>query len=63
VKGARSVKAAIRSIETIEGQGLAPTDTSVTYWRVLHNRLTGGALLTLYGQDRHVAEILRRRLA
>lgn len=62
VRGERNVKAVMRLIGVIEGQGLAPTDASAAYWRVVHNRLAAGKPATEYGPDRQAAETLRCNL-
>lgn len=63
VRGERRVKAVMRAIDAIEMQGLAPANASVSYWRVLHNRLATGQAATTYGVNRHVAETWRCRVA
>ena len=63
VSGERRVKAVMRAVDAIETQGLTPANASVSYWRVLHNRLAAGQPATKYGVDRHVAETLRCRVA
>jgi len=62
VHGERRLKAVMRAIDAIEMQGLAPADASVSYWRVLHNRLAAGQVATTYCRGRHVAETLRCNL-
>lgn len=63
VRGERCVKAVMRAIDAIVTRGLPPANTSVSYWRMLHNRLVAGQPATTYGVDRHVAETWRCRVA
>ena len=62
VSGPRLVKRTLSACRDIEHRGIALSDVSPNYWRVLHNRLTGGAEAGCYDTNRHVAAIRRKQL-
>jgi len=61
VEGERLVKSALRLIDSVEAQDIAPGSVAPAYWRVAHNRLVGRAEIGFYEPDRHAAETLRRQ--
>ena len=62
VAGEQSIKFVLRLIDTLEREGISPVTVAASYWRVLHNRLTGRSDVGAYGSARHAAESLRKQI-
>lgn len=63
VRGWPKVRAAFGLIDAIEAAGFDPCDIAPDHWRHVHNRLSVGMPPRPYGQRRHRAWCLRRRLS
>lgn len=61
-EGERAVRAVLARIDAIEAQAIAPSDVSLAYWRLLHNRLAARQPLPDYDADRHAAWLAGRAL-
>lgn len=61
-EGDANVRAVLKRIDGIEGQGVAAIDVSPAYWRTLGNRLAARLALPEYTAERHAAWLAGRAL-
>ncbi len=57
------VERVLQAIDAVEAIGIDAADAAPDHWRHIHNRLTAGELPRPYSRSRHVAWLMRRRIA
>ena len=62
LSGWPKVEAALRFIDTVESDGIAPEEVCPDHWRHVHNRLTAALEPRAYTPARHAAWLKRRMI-
>lgn len=57
------VERVLQAIDAVETIGIDAADAAPDHWRHVHNRLITGELPRPYSRSRHVAWLMRRRIA
>lgn len=57
------VERVLQAIDAVEAIGIDAADAAPDHWRHVHNRLTAGELPRPYSPSRHIAWLMRRRIA
>ncbi|HEY5239792.1 MAG TPA: DUF2840 domain-containing protein [Rhizomicrobium sp.] len=63
IHGWPKVERVLQLIDTVEAIDVDPADAAPDYWRHIHNRLTAREEPRPYNRARHLAWLLRRKLA
>ncbi len=63
LSGWPKVERVLQAIDAVEAIGIDAADAAPDHWRHVHNRLTAGELPRPYSRSRHVAWLMRRRIA
>ncbi|MGE4483227.1 DUF2840 domain-containing protein [Acidocella sp.] len=63
ISGWPKVERVLQAIDAVEAIGIDAADAAPDHWRHVHNRLTAGELPRPYSRSRHVAWLMRRRIA